>query len=72
MIELEISYTSLFFQAELTFHSDGGGYHRPYTSHELPCKQHAIVNKVSPAFEYASPNFPSKATESQMKGSLIK
>lgn len=54
MIELEISYTSLFFQAELTYHSDGGGYHGPYTSPELPCKQHAMVNKVSLAFEYAS------------------
>lgn len=44
-----------------------------YKSPELPCKQHAIVNKVSlHGFEYASPNFPSKATESHMKGSLIK
>lgn len=72
MIELENLYTSLFFQAELTFLGVSGGYHGPYKSPELPRKQHAMVNKVSPGFQYASPNFPSKAAESQMKGSLIK
>lgn len=43
MIELEILYTSLFFQAELTFRSGDGGYHGPYKSPQLACKQHAIV-----------------------------
>lgn len=38
-----------------------------------PHKQQAVVNKVLlPFFFYVSANFPWKATESQMKGSLIK
>lgn len=58
MIESENSYSFLFFQAELTFRGDAGGYHGPYKSPELPCQQHATVNKVSLAFNAPLPIFP--------------
>lgn len=56
--------------AQVDFHGDGEGYR---SSCKFPENSpHKQPTKVSPGFQSVAPNFPSKAAESEMKGSLIK